>query len=394
MRVLHVIPAVAPRYGGPSHAIVQMCAALRDRGTECLVVTTDADGRSRLPVQLERPVTYRGMPTLFFRRQWSESFKYSRPLARWLDTGVTRFDVVHIHAVFSHACLEAGRACRQRAVPYVVRPLGTLDPWSLGQKPVRKRILWHWRAREVLRRAAAIQYTTAEERRRVERSLGLERGVVIPLGVDDELLIGRVEPGRFRGRYPELAGRPYALVLGRLHPKKGLELLLEAFLEITRSHELAHWRLVMAGDGDTAYVARLRRLIERRDGANRVLCVGWLDGVEKAAALGEAALLVLSSRQENLGLAALEALACGVPVLVSAAVNLAPEIQSAGAGWVTGLQHGALTTTLIAALQSEQERARRGAAGRELVTHRFRWSSIAAELDALYRAVSARALVA
>src|SRR5215471_6750454 len=113
MRVLHVIPAIAPRYGGPSQAILGMCQGLRDRGLAVLIATTDADGRGRLPVPREVEVEYRGARAVFFPRQWSEAFKYSRPLARWLDANVGRFDVVHVHAVFSHACLAAGRAARR-----------------------------------------------------------------------------------------------------------------------------------------------------------------------------------------------------------------------------------------------------------------------------------------
>jgi glycosyltransferase involved in cell wall biosynthesis len=128
MRVLHVIPAVAPRYGGTSRAIVEMCHALQERGIEPLIVSTDADGAGRLPVELAHSLVYKRVPVVFFSRQWSEAFKYSHPLARWVGGHVREFDVVHIHAVFSHACLAAAKACRRYNVPYVVSPHGTLDP--------------------------------------------------------------------------------------------------------------------------------------------------------------------------------------------------------------------------------------------------------------------------
>src|SRR5437867_3375058 len=111
MRVLHVIPGIAERYGGPSRAVSAMCRALGERGLETLIVTTDADGAGRLPVEVGHPVRYRDVPTIFFPRRFSESFKYSPPLAAWVDGNVGAFDVVHIHAVFSHACLAAARAC-------------------------------------------------------------------------------------------------------------------------------------------------------------------------------------------------------------------------------------------------------------------------------------------
>src|SRR5439155_17790873 len=105
MKILHVIPGVAPRYGGPSQAIIQMCRALQTEGEEVLIASTDADGASRLRVETGAPTVYQGVPTIFFPRQWSEAFKYSRSLARWLDANVDSFDVVHIHAVFSHSSI-------------------------------------------------------------------------------------------------------------------------------------------------------------------------------------------------------------------------------------------------------------------------------------------------
>src|SRR5687768_7405033 len=105
MKVLHVIPSVAARYGGPSRAVVEMCAALYGQGIETLIASTDADGDKRLEVELGKPTTFQGVPAIFFTRQWTESYKYSHPLAVWLDEHVADFEVVHIHAVFSHSSI-------------------------------------------------------------------------------------------------------------------------------------------------------------------------------------------------------------------------------------------------------------------------------------------------
>ena len=384
MRVLHVIPAVAPRYGGPSRAIVEMCHALQERGLEPLIVSTDADGAGRLPVELGHPFVYKGVPAVFFSRQWSEAFKYSYSLARWVGGHMQDFDVVHIHAVFSHACLAAAQACHRHNVPYVVRPLGTLDPWSLRQKHLRKRLLWHVGVRSMLQKATAIHYTTSEEQRLVEESLGLGRGVVIPLGVEEKLLAVPSGAERFRCRYPSLGEAPYVLVLCRLHPKKGLELFLEVFLAVTHEEEFRQWRLVVAGEGEIGYVTSLKRLVREQGGQDRVLFSGWLEDAEKVAALRETALLALPSHQENFGLSVVEAMACGVPVLLSTQVNLAAEIQAFGAGWSVPLERAALVATLATVLREEHERARRGQAGRQLVRRRFLWSAVAAKLAALY----------
>src|SRR5206468_1488098 len=127
------------------------------------IATTNADGPEQLDVKLGVTTSYAGLPTIAFERQCTESFKYSQPLAHWLDRHAADFDLVHIHAVFSHPCWAAARACRQRGVPYVVRPLGTLDPWSLGQKRFKKQVIWRFGVRAMLAGASAIHYTTEAE---------------------------------------------------------------------------------------------------------------------------------------------------------------------------------------------------------------------------------------
>ena len=387
MRVLHVIPSVAPRYGGPSRAVIEMCRALRQDGVDTLIATTDADGGGHLSVELGRPVSFSDVPAIFFPRQWSEAYKYSRPLARWLEENVRDFDVVHIHAVFSHACLTASRACRHHGVPYVVRPLGTLDPWSLRQKRFRKRVFWYLGVRRMLMRAATIHYTTQSERELVAESFELERGTVIPLGVEERLLAVTKAAENSTVEAESFDGHPYALVLSRLHRKKGLELLLPAFLSLVKRPEFAEWRLVLAGDGDAGYVASLRQLAQAGAGNGHVIFAGWLGGARRQAVLQQSSLLALTSYQENFGLCAIEALACGVPVLISPQVNLAPEIEAAGAGWVVPLEQTALENALAEILRDAPARARRGAVGRELVRRRFVWDAIAAELEALYVSV-------
>ena len=171
LKVLHVIPAVAQRYGGPSQVVFEMCRAIESHGVDVLLATTDADGRGSLSVEIGKPVDYQGTQTIFFRRQWSQRFGYSSGLARWLNDNVKKFDAAHIHAVFSHPCLAAAKACLKQSVPYIVRPLGSLDPWSMKQKPFRKRLMWHLAAGRMLRQAAAV-HADPHRRRSLRRRNG------------------------------------------------------------------------------------------------------------------------------------------------------------------------------------------------------------------------------
>src|SRR5690348_4852995 len=263
MRVLHVIPSVAERSGGPATAIVPMCRALRDAGTDVLLITTN-EGlvmRDELTQGGTDPLSdYKGVPARFFPVQLGASFKYSRPLAAWLKNNAAKFDVVHVHAVFNHASVAAAGACRSAAVPYVIRPLGTLDPWSMKQKPVRKRVFWFVSGRKMLERSAAVHYTAEAEKEATEGFLQLNHGRVIPLGVE-----AGADPSedlapsdRLAEWFPALAGQRYVLFLSRLAPKKGLDLLIESFVSLVRKSEFGAWRLVIAGDGPREYVATLK----------------------------------------------------------------------------------------------------------------------------------------
>ncbi len=388
MKVLHVIPSISKHAGGPSQAILPMCRALRSQGVELLLATTDdgVQGEDGIAIQCGQAGEYNGQPTIFFPSQLGASFKYSRPFAQWLNHNVAEYDLVHIHAVFNHACIAAARACSRRAVPYIVRPLGTLDPWAMNQKSLRKRVFWHGGVKGLLSSAAAVHYTARTEQMATEQSLGLNHGVVIPLGVDLPQKGGPVSRNVLAQRLPSLGEHPYVLVLSRLLPTKGLDVLLEAFLLLVKQNDFAGWRLVFAGEGPTEYVAGLRRSVAAADAAEQVLFPGWLDRQQKDAALSNASLLALPSYHENFGLCVMEALACGVPVLVSPQVNLAADIETAGAGWIAEIDKEALQSALVEALNSEAERVQRGAKGR-LLAGEFSWTVIGRSLTDLYSSI-------
>jgi len=217
----------------------------------------------------------------------------------------------------------------------------------------------------MLRRAAAIHYTTEAEKLSTERLLGLNHGKVIALGIEANSAASSTQP-RLELHFPELTNQSYALVLSRLHPKKGLDVLIDAFLSLVQVPKFAHWRLVIAGDGPTDYVVKLKAMAA--SSSQRILFTGWLDGEKKDAVLSGASLLVLPSHQENFGLCVMEALSHSVPVLISPHVNLAEEIVLANAGWIATVDKDALLSRLAEALDDEDERARRGQAG---ISHRF-----------------------
>jgi glycosyltransferase involved in cell wall biosynthesis len=384
MRVLHVIPAVSSRYGGPSSALGPMCRSLIANNIDTFVATTDADGSGRLDVPRGTPTTWEGVPAIFFRRDCTESFKYSYTLGRWLRQHVADFDVVHAHAVLSYAPVAAASACRANGVPYVVRPLGTLDGWSLRQKHLKKKLFLAFGGARTLRDATAIHYTSAEEKRQAESALGIGKGIVIPLGIDEQQLLRPGVTGDER-RHDR-----YVLVVSRLHPVKNLEALITAFAAICRGRTESAWRLIIAGGGDADYTASLKRAAGRLSVEDRVSFVGWTEGEAKRRLIERASLFALPSFHENFGMSLVEAMAMGVPALVSREVHLAESIEASGAGWVTATDEASVRAGLIEAMSSDDARETRGRAARDFA-RTFSWTSVAAQLSQLYLRIASRA---
>jgi glycosyltransferase involved in cell wall biosynthesis len=268
----------------------------------------------------------------------------------------------------------------------VLRPLGTLDPWSVSQKSLRKRLFWRVTGKRMLRAAAAVHHTTEAEKLSTEGLFGLNHGKVIPLGIrqSSSCVCSSEQLAR---DFPVLADGRYLLALSRLHPKKGLDVLLDAFDLLTSQEQFANWRLVIAGDGPVEYVSQLKQKTESTSLRDRVVFTGWLHGDTRDAVLEGASLVVQPSHQENFGLSVMEALGRSVPVLVSPHVNVAAEIAAANAGWIAAVETEALATRLSEALADEAELERRGRAGKEL-SLKYSWESSAKALLKLYREIS------
>lgn len=376
MKVLHVIPSVSERSGGPATAIVPMCHALMRQGVEVTLLTTTAGLASN-----EVAAEHKGVPTVFFPPRLSESYKYSRPLSTWLRSNVSSFSVAHIHAVFNHSSWAAAQSCYQADLPYIVRPLGTLDPWSLSQKSWRKSLFWRLAGKKMLGRAAAVHYTSEPEKLSTEAHLGLNHGRVVALGIEDRCENSREDLARF---FPQLTRDPYVLVLSRLHPKKNLDVLLDAFVSLSQREEFSRWRLVLAGDGPPDYVSKLRSQVAASSDPEKIFFSGWLEDERKHAILAGASLLALPSRQENFGLCVMEAFSHSVPVLVGPNVNLAPAIAASNSGWIASIDKDSIVEKLAEALSDKEELGKRGRAGKQL-SQNYSWEKIARQLLDLYR---------
>lgn len=379
-KILHVIPSVGPQRGGPSVMVRTMARALSHAGLEVHVATTDDNGPDRLPVPLGVPQHEDGATFWYFPRQ-TRFYIFSWPLTRWLAQHVREFDLVHIHALFSYAALPAAVLARRAGVPYIVRPLGTLNRWGFeNRRPWLKKLSFRLIESRILRRAAAIHFTSGQERCEAAELVADGRTEIIPNPLDASPHSWPL--GAFRARFPHLEGQRIILFLSRLDEKKGLDLLLAAFARVHQ--QCPDTVLVLAGSGHPDFVAALQDRSAAMGISSSVLWAGFLSGEQKWAALADADIFVLPSYSENFGNAVVEAMAAGLPVVVSDQVGIHSEIAEAGAGAVVPCNVDRLAQQLLEFLADPKLRSAVGQNGRRLSSRRYSPDSVGAQMLHLY----------
>jgi glycosyltransferase involved in cell wall biosynthesis len=262
----------------------------------------------------------------------SGGYGYSSKLLPWLRVNGSDYDCVVANGLWQYTSFAAWRRFARSETPYFVFPHGMLDPWfkrTYPLKHLKKWLYWPWAEYRVLRDARAVIFTSKEECRLARESFSLYRcrEAICPLGVEGPTS-GSAE--EFLTRYPEFRGKQILLFLGRLHPKKGCDLLIDAFSKAAPNDNSSV--LVMAGPDQ--WGGELKE--QAAQSGRTVAFTGMLEGSMKWSALKAAEAFVLPSHQENFGLAVAEALACNVPVLISNRVNIWREAQEDGAGFVEG----------------------------------------------------------
>ena len=318
-----------PALGGLSAYLFSITPAVAALGHSSEIVCLDDPGESFLST-VPVPVHALGPARL--------GYAYAPGLRPWLQAEVARFDAVVVHGLWQYHGLAMQQVFAHRATPpYFVFSHGMLDPWFKRQYPfkhLKKSLYWWLAERRVLRGAAAVLFTGEEERRLARESFAgssyAERVVTFGTAAPPDDATGQL--AAFFHRMPELRDTPYWLFLGRIHPKKGADLLIEAYARLTAGG--GAWpRLVMAGPcADAAYLAQLQAHAAAHCPAGAVRWPGMLRDETKWGALRAAEAFVLPSHQENFGIAVAEALACGTPVLISDQVNIWREVTGDGAG--------------------------------------------------------------
>lgn len=384
MKVLQVVSSLGIASGGVSAGVRDLCRGLADAGTEVELLTTF---RGYDPVRegpLDESLKAAGVEPRYFRvHPWSwlgEARAYSPDLGRELRKRLPAVDLAHLHGVWLYPTDAAARICRTLGIPYILSPHGALDRYGLRRHRVLKQVYGLTLERQVLAGASLIHFTSRAEQRQAW-TFGVDRpAAVIPLSIDVQAAAS-VPPGNFRKRFTEATEKHLLLFLGRLHPKKGLDFLVEVFIRVARRRNDV--RLVIAGPEGGAGAAA-RRALAQAGLLERATFTGLLLGEDKWSALKDSCLFLLPSEDENFGVSVLEALASGTAVVVSPHVGLAETVQENGAGMAVDLDAHRWVAAIEDLLQDAERRRAMGEAGRRVANREFSTSKVAVTMKELY----------
>lgn len=372
-RWVSVVSHLDPKYGGLSAAVPQLAREVEKVSAVTFrLAAFCAPGEAYVPPGFaNHGISH--WPTS--RVAWLKD----RALSEWMREELRDADGIHVHGLWEQSTAVACRLARSLGKPYVLSAHGMLEPWALRNKRVKKLVYAALAERANVRGAACLHALTMSEAASYRRFGGRGPIAVIPNGVRVPLALS---PEKFLGAFPALQGKRILLFLSRLHPKKGLDLLVPAWAALAKRWPEAH--LVVAGPDFEGTRAAIEGMVAEHGLTGSVLFTGMLDEPMKWSALAAAECFVLPSRSEGLSMSALEAMGAGVPVIVTKPCNM-PEVPTIGAGWEIELTVEELIGTLSAMLGQSQAMNREiGIRGQNRIAERYGWDTVARQMAQVY----------
>lgn len=387
MRILITIPAYYPAFdlGGPIPVVRELARRFAEQGHEVTIWTTNLFGKGKKLGNKTEERTPDGIRTVYFnsvvRYRW---VGLTPDVYDYLRREGSGFDVIHIHGYREFLTLAVAHWARRTGKPYVLQSMGTATRMSrsISKKFLYDMVFGH----AVLQKAARlIAESFAEREQYLRAGITQEKISLIPNGIDFPQEVSELKEGEFRRTYGFPAEDPLILFLGRIHPVKGVELLIRAFSSLQNRAT----RLAIVGP-DEGHRRELERLVTANGIGDRVVFTGPLYEDRKWEAYLDANIYVLPSMFDNFPRSVLEAMGCGTPVVVTDRCGLAPQIENK-AGLVVPYEDRALTRAIEWLVNEPELRETFSERGRRLLEEEFSWDPIVEKLESLYEEVVAEA---
>ena len=386
--------APASVYGGPVPAIQQLCRGLIVAGHKASVYTTNANGNDDLNVPLQVALDVDGLPVTYFPRWWFG--RKRKPFNLFLSPALGRalrrlqpgdFDLMIIMSLWGDPGRMAAKAAMRVHLPYICYTYGGLEPWAFNHKQLKKEIYFKLIERNILKEAAGIVVSNDAENKKL-RSLGIQtmiRKIPSESMINGIVLDQPLSKNRLQYFLPCLKDNKYILFLSRLHPKKGLDLLLPAFARI--ASDFPDWSLVIAGPGEKNYRGSLEQQASKLGVNRRILFTGMVTGEHKATLLSHADIFVLPSYSEGFPVVVAEALAYGRPLILTNTCYV-PEVAQWGAGIEIPPEREPLAKALRSLMADEAKRRQCATNALKLSQQHFTWDAVAQQSLAFFQEVT------
>lgn len=381
MKILLVIPGIGDVYGGTSKVAIEFAQALGKLGIDIDIVTTNANGLEDLDVPLRTWLNQKLYRIQYFPRWHIGDYKLSTSLTKWLFNNVTNYDLVHTIAVFSYPVSITHLACKTHNIPYINSPHGMLEPWALSYKSWKKKLYYNVVEKTALDNASAIQMLNQAEAQNA-KPLNLKAPLfIVPNGINCQEFELQHNPETFYEQFPHTRGKTLVLFLGRIDPKKGLDLLAPAFAKALAKFDNAH--LIVAGLDTTGFLPTVQNYFAEEGCLNNVTFTGMLTGAMKYAALAAASIYVAPSYSEGFSMSVLEGMASGLPCIITKGCNF-PEAANNQAAFVVDIESSAIANALIDCLSNPEQAKIMGERARQLVFEKYTWDKVACQMQEVY----------
>lgn len=356
-----------------------MVKSLRDAGIDAAILTTNDNNIYR---DVDWPLGHwfwiDNVPIIMFpainsKSRFIREYLISPSLSWWLLKNISEYDALHVHSIFSYTSTSSMLIARLKRIPYIVRTIGQLSSWSLTQSRIRKLLMLLFIERSNLMKSFSIHVTSKSEMNDLRLICDHKKVLCLELGVEMSTL------NKSTSYSPRK--ETHFVFLSRIHPKKQLNKLLEAFSLLQSKDHRRSWHLYIAGEGEPEYVSSLKKLSKEYAINDLIDWMGHISGEEKASLLNESDWFVLPSISENFGISVVEALAHGIPVIISEEVGISDIVRETKAGIVCG-GSVSLIDALTFALDGAPMEMRNAAL--KLARERFSWKEVAKKLSLYY----------
>ncbi|MCK4533519.1 glycosyltransferase [bacterium] len=378
MKVLYVVPSLDYKYGGPTQVIIGLTKALVQKGIKVSVFTSVGRNDDLCIDKLEG-VDVKLFPKTFFSKFWTS---YSPLLAKALMEEVFNFDLIHIHEIWHYPHFAAFKAAKFSKKKFIVTMHGGVNSLPLCQKAFRKKIYSFFIQKKILKEASVIQAVSENEIKEIYRFVRNENIFHLPNGVNLKTFENIPSKNTIEKSYPQLKNKKVILFLGRVYPKKGLDLLAKAFGVVLKKRNDV--QLIIAGPNNNVHKKEIVKILKHEQALENSIFTGMLTGNNKLAVLSRADIFVLPSSFEGFSISVLEAMASKLPIVITSRCNF-PEIEEVKAGVVIEPDVTQLVNSLVRLLDNLQLCKEMGKNGQQLISEKFTWDRIADRMIELYQ---------